>query len=186
MPRARGHILQRRRFLVACEGDSEFGYAALLQRLADDSGLAIHLDPRRCHGGDPLAIVEAAVSELHFRSTRRGAYAGQAIFLDADRRDDVPERTTLADQLILEHGFHVIWSEPAFEALLLKHIDGCERLRPPTTALALQQLQGRWPEYHKGMSASELGARLDHAAVERAAVVLPELRAFLTEIKLIA
>ena len=107
MPRARGHILQRRRFLVACEGDSEFGYAALLQRLADDSGLAIHLDPRRCHGGDPLAIVEAAVSELHFRSTRRGAYAGQAIFLDADRRDDVPERTTLADQLILEHGFHV-------------------------------------------------------------------------------
>ena len=186
MPRARGHILQRRRFLVACEGDSEVGYAALLQRLADDSGLAIHLDPRRCHGGDPLAIVEAAVSELHFRSTRRGAYAGQAIFLDADRRDDVPERTYIADQLILEHGFHGIWSEPAFEALLLKHIDGCERLRPPTSALALQQLQGRWTEYRKGMSANELTAKLDHAAVARAATVLPELREFLVDIRLIA
>ena len=186
MPRAFGHRPQRRRFLVACEGDSEVGYAALLQRLADDSGLAIHLDIRRCHGGDPLAIVEAAASELHIRSTRRGAYAGRAIFLDADRRDDDLDRTARAVRLIRENGFHAIWSEPTFEALLLKHIDGCERLLPATTALALQQLQDRWPEYHKGMSASELGARLDHAAVERAAVVLPELRAFLTEIKLIA
>ena len=186
MPRRPSYRPQHRRFFVACEGNSEFGYAAFLQSLALESGLLIHLDIRKCHGGDPLAIVERAVRELNTKRNRRGGYNGQAIFLDADRRDDVPERTTLADQLILEHGFHVIWSEPAFEALLLKHIDGCERLRPPTTALALQQLQGRWPEYHKGMSASELGARLDHAAVERAAVVLPELRAFLTEIKLIA
>ena len=186
MPRAFGHRPQHRRFLVACEGDSEVGYAALLQRLADDSGLAIHLDIRRCHGGDPLAIVETAVRELSIRRARRGAYIGQAIFLDADRRDDVPARTAHADRLIQENGFHAIWSEPTFETLLLKHIDGCERLRPPTSALALQQLQGRWPEYHKGMSANELWARLDLAAVERAAVVLPELRAFLTEIKLIA
>ena len=186
MPRALGHRPQRRRFFVACEGDSEVGYTALLQRLADASGLAIHLDPRRCHGGDPLAIVEAAVSELGIRRTRRGAYIGHAIFLDADRRDDVPGRTARADRLIHENGFHVVWSEPTFEALLLKHIDGCEQLRPPTSALALQQLQNRWPEYRKGMSANELCARLDHAAVTRAAAVLPELREFLIEIQLLA
>ena len=186
MPRAFGRRPQRHRFLVACEGDSEVGYAALLQRLADDSGLAIHLDIRRCHGGDPLAIVETAVRELNTRRTRRGVYIGQAIFLDAARRNDVPDRTARADRLIVEHGFLGIWSEPAFEVLLLKHLDGCEHLQPATSALALQQLQDRWPGYHKGMSANELRATLDLTAVARAATVLPELREFLTEIQLTA
>ena len=185
MPRARGHKLQRRRFLVACEGDSEVGYAALLQRLAEESDLAIHLDIRNCHGGDPLTIVERAVRELSARKVRRGAYVGQAIFLDADRRDDVPDRTALADRLIVEHGFRGIWSEPAFEALLLKHLPGCERLRPATPVIAAQQLQERWQGYRKGMTANDLRARLDRAAVERAASVLPELREFLTEIQLL-
>lgn len=185
MPRAFAHRPQRRRFFVACEGDSERGYAAFLQGLAKDLGVAIHLDIRPCHGGDPLAIVETAVSELKLRSRRRGAYVGQAVFLDADRRDDVPDRTARADQLIREHGFTAVWSVPAFEVLLLKHLDGCERLRPATSALALQQLQDHWPEYRKGMSANELTARLDHAAVARAAIVFPALRAFLTEIQLL-
>ena len=83
-----------------------------------------------------------------------GAYVGQAIFLDADRRDDVPDRTARADRLIREYGFTAIWSVPAFEVLLLKHLDGCEQLQPATSALALQQLQDHWPEYRKGMSAN--------------------------------
>ena len=184
MPRAYGHRPQRRRYFVACEGDSEVGYVALLQRLAEESGVAIHLDIRRCHGGDPLAIVETAVSQLKLRSRRRGAYVGQAIFLDADRRVDDLDRTSRADQLIVEHQFREIWSEPAFEALLLKHLAGCEQLQPATSALALQQLQNRWPEYRKGMNSTELRSRLDRGAVERAASVVPELREFLVEIQL--
>lgn len=185
MPRAHGHRPQRRRYFVACEGDSEVGYAALLQRLAEEAGIAIHLDVRRCHGGDPLAIVETAVSELKLRSRRRGAYVGQAIFLDADRRVDDLDRTARADRLILEYRFHAIWSEPAFEALILRHLRGCEQLRPATSALALEQLQDHWPEYRKGMSANELTARLDYAAVGRAATVIAALRAFLIEIQLL-
>ena len=185
MPRGRGHRIQRRRFFVACEGGSEGGYAALLQRLADESSLAIHLDIRKCHGGDPLAIVKGAVRELTTRRIRRGAYVGQAILLDADRRNDVPDRTMSADRLIRGNGFHAIWSRPAFEALLLKHIPECEQLRPATTAMSLQQLQDRWPEYRKGMTAGDLRRRLDLAAVKRAAVVIPELRAFLVDIGLL-
>ena len=185
MPRGPSHRSQRRRFFVACEGDSEGGYAAFLQGLAHDLGLGIHLDIRPCQGGDPLAIVETAVSELKLRSRRRGAYAGQVIFLDADRRDDVPDRTSRADRLILEEGFTAVWSEPAFEALSLKHLDGCEELKPATSALALQQLQNHWQGFRKGMTARDLRARLDRAAVERAASVLPELRGFLTEIQLL-
>ena len=185
MPRRRAHRLQRRRFFVACEGDSEGGYAAFIQRLADEASLAIHLDIRRYHGGDPLAIVEAAVRELNTRRVRRGAYVGQAILLDSDRRNDVPDRTRNADRLILDNGFHAIWSQPAFEALLLKHIPECEQLRPATTAMALHQLQARWPAYRKGMTSGELRGRFDHAAVERAATIMPELRAFLVDIGLL-
>lgn len=179
MPRGRGLRIQRRRFFVACEGDSEGTYAVFLQRLADESRLAIHLDIRKSRGGDPLAIVQAAVKDLKMRRIRRGEYAGQAIFLDADRRDDVPARTLLADRLILDNGFHAIWSKPAFEALLLKHIRGCEQLQPATSVLALRQLQGQWPEYRKGMAARELRECFDRAAVARAAAMVPELRRFL-------
>lgn len=185
MPRHRGHRRLRRRIFVACEGDSERGYAALLQRLADQSGLAIHLDARKCHGGDPLAIVEAAVNEMSSRSIRHGSYVTQAILLDADRRDDVPDRTARADRLIRANGFHAIWSAPCLEALLLRHIPGYEHLQPATTALALQQLQVRWPEYGKGMTAGELRSRIDLSAVVRVAEVTPELRSFLVAIGLL-
>lgn len=179
MPRERGQRTRRRRFFVGCEGASERGYAAFLQRLADESGLPVHLDIRRYHGGDPLAIVQAAVRDLTTRRIRRGEYAGQAIFLDADRRNDVPDRTLLADRLILDNGFQAIWSQPVFECLLLKHVRGCDRLQPATSALAFQQLQGQWPENRKGMAARELRARFDRAAVARAAATVPQLRRFL-------
>ena len=185
MPRAYGHRPQRRRIFVGCEGDSEVGYAAFIGLLAEEARLALHLDIRRCRGGDPLAIVEAAVGELRGRRNRHGAYVGRAIFLDADRRDDAPDRTARADRLIGEHGFHAIWSQPAFEALLLKHIPGRERLQPATTAMALRQLQHCWPGYRKGMAARELRAEFDRAAAARAATVVPALREFLDSIGLL-
>ena len=185
MPGRRGHRLQRQRFFVACEGDSEMGYAALLQRRADEARLPIHLDIRKYRGGDPLKIVEKAVEELISRGKRRGPYRGQAIFFDADRRDDSPSRTSKADRFIVINRFLAIWSQPAYEALLLKHIPGCEHLRPATTALALQQLQDHWPGYHKGMTVSELHSRVDLSAIKRAAVVIPHLRRFLLKIGLL-
>ena len=185
MPRGAAYRLQRRRFFVACEGDSEVGYAALIGLLADEFGLAIHLDIRRCRGGDPLAVVEMAVSELQTRRRRHGLYAGQAIFLDADRREDAPRRTVEADQLIRDHGFRAIWSQPALEALLLRHFRGRQRSHPATTALALRRLQDCWPGYRKGMAARELRDELDRAAVVRAAAVMPELHAFLVAIGLL-
>ena len=185
MPRGRGHKQQRRRFFVACEGDSEKGYAALLQRLADESGLAVHLDIRKCRGGDPLKVVEKAVEELNSRGKRRGKYDGQAIFLDADWRDDAFRRTMKADRLIREYRFHSIWSQPAFEALLLNHIPGCEQLQPATTDLAFQQLRRRWPGYRKGMIADELRSKVDLAAVERAMAANLELRELLVAIGLV-
>ena len=179
MPRVYGHRPQRRRIFVGCEGESEVGYAAFIGLLAEEARLGLHLDIRKCRGGDPLAIVNTAVEDLRRRRNRHSAYAVQAIFLDADRRDDAPDRTARADRLIEEHGFHAIWAEPAFEALLLKHVSGRERLQPATTAMALRELQYCWPGYRKGMAAGELRNEFDRAAVARAAAVVPALGAFL-------
>ena len=185
MPRRHGHRPQRRRIFVACEGESEVGYAAFLGRLAEEINLAVHLDIRKYGGGDPLAIVEAANKELRVRRNRHGAYATQVIFLDSDRREDAPDRTAKADRLLQVNGFHAVWSQPALEGLLLKHIPGCERLDPPTTTLAFRQLQEYWPRYRKGMNARELHAAFDAAAVARAAAVVPELKAFLVSMGLL-
>ena len=185
MPRRTAYRRQRRRFFVACEGDSEVGYAAFISLLAEESGLAVHLDIRRCRGGDPLAVVVTAVSELQTRRRRHGPYAGQAIFLDADRRDDAPGRTTEADQLIRNHGFCAVWSQPTLEAVLLRHLRGCQQSKPATATLALRRLQDCWPGYRKGMAARELRDELDLAAVVRAAAVMPELRKFLIAIGLL-
>ena len=185
MPRRTAYRRQRRRFFVGCEGDSEVGYAAFIGLLADESGLAVHLDIRRCRGGDPLAVVMTAVRELQTRRRRHGPYAGQAIFLDADRRDDAPIRTAEADQLIREHGFCAVWSEPTLEALLLRHFRGRQRSQPATATLALRRLHSCWPGYRKGMVARELRDEFDIAAITRAAAVMPELRTFLVAIGLL-
>lgn len=186
MPRRYGHRPQRRRVFVGCEGDSEAGYAAFIGLLAEEVGLPVHVDIRKCRGGDPLAIVETAISELRVRSNRHGAYAIRAVFMDADRSKETPGRTARANRLLGDHRIHSVWSQPTFEALLLKHFRGRERLEPATTALAFRQLQDCWPRYRKGMSARELRTELDSAAVARAAAVVPELRRFLEVIGLLS
>ena len=105
--------------------------------------------------------------------------------MDSDRRGDSPERTNLADQLISKHNFCAVWSNPAFEALVLKHLPGCESLNPQTADQSYRILRKNWPEYCKGMTAAELGRQLDLVAVERAAAVEQNLREFLIMIGLI-
>jgi len=185
MPRGRILRAKRRRVFVACEGESERGYVAFVGQLAEEARLPVHLDIRLCNGGDPLAIVECAVDDMCRRTSRRGNYVERAIFLDDDRRGDAPDRTMQADRLIEANGLRPIWSQPVLEALLLRHLPGCERLRPATSELALRELKRRWPEYVKGMSARELRRTLDLAAVERAAAEDVQLRSFLTAIGLL-
>ena len=182
MPRGRNFREKRRRVFVACEGESERGYVAFVNQLVEEVGLPLHLDIRLCKGGDPLAIVERAVDEISRRASRRGRYVERAIFLDGDKRREAPDRTMQADRLIEANGLRPVWSQPALEALLLRHLPGCESLRPPTSGAALRELNRRWPEYVKGMAANEIRRRLDLSAVKRAAAVEPELRSFLTAI----
>lgn len=185
MPGGRRLVAKRRRVFVGCEGESERGYVAFLSQLAEEEGLPLHLDIRLCKGGDPLAIVESAVSEISRRASRRGAFVERAIFLDSDRRGDSPNRTMEADRLIDANGLHAVWSRPTLEALLLRHLPGCENLRPATPDLAFRELKKRWPQYVKAMPAKELRREIGLPSVRRAAAVEPGLHAVLKSVGLL-
>ena len=134
MPKRRRYSRKPRpRFFIACEGrGSEQGYAALIQIFAKNQEIRIHPDIKKCKGGNPLRIVETAVETLQRKRKSLGHYSGQVILLDSDCRGDSPERTNQADQLISKHNFCAVWSNPAFESLVLKHLPGCGGLNPQT------------------------------------------------------
>jgi hypothetical protein len=163
---------QRKRLFVGCEGESERGYAALLQRYAETDGALVHIDPVLLQpgGGDPCALVERALALLAQRERRHGdAYAARFVLLDTDKLGQSPQRDARARQLAGREGITLIWQEPCHEALLLRHLEHCANLRPATTPLALQQLAQRWPVYEKGMAAVRLAERINMAGVRRAA-----------------
>jgi hypothetical protein len=85
-------------------------------------------------------------------------------------------------QLAAQSSIAVIWLSPSFEAFLLRHLEGCETLRPPNSAIALQELKKRWPTYQKALSAMRLAERISQAEVERCASVEPQFRDLLTNI----
>ncbi|MEA2998982.1 MAG: hypothetical protein QOK17_815 [Sphingomonadales bacterium] len=173
---------------VGCEGESEQGYAALLARLIDEARLAVHLDAVLLQpgGGDPLAIVERAATRADEREGRRGdPYVRRFVILDDDKLDQTPQRDQRIAGVAANSGLHLIWQSPCHEAVLLRHLEGCAQLRPPSTAIAGQQLVARWPGYQKAMPAVRLAERLDRAAVTRAATVEAELSVLLQEIGLI-
>lgn len=183
MRRRRIRIPQRRRVFVGCEGESERGYVVLISRLLEERHRRVHLDPVLLGGGDPLAILETAVRRLHHRAERRAPYVAQAVFLDGDRFNLAPERTDRALRLAGERVLQLIWQKPCYEAFLLRHLPGCERLQPPVTQQAVTELRRRWPEYEKAMPAASLAMRVDRAAVLRAASVDEALQAFLEAIE---
>ena len=172
----------RKRVFVACEGDSERGYAGFLLDIAEEIGLSLHFDLQICPGGDHLAIVQRAVAIMERRTQRHGQFWKKIIFLDSDRRGENAERTRQADKMIVQSGLLPIWSHPCLEALILRHFPECERLNPPTANLAHQELLRHWPDYRKRVSRSALWAKFDITHVQRAAGTNPGLLEFLKTI----
>jgi hypothetical protein len=176
-PRRRS-IPQRRRIFVGCEGESEQGYSALLARLIEEARLAVHLDSVLLQpgGGDPLAIIERAAARVDERESRRGEpYERRFVLLDDDKLGQTAQRDQRIEGVAAHAGLHLIWQSPCYEAVLLRHLEGGVQLRPPSTAIAAQQLVARWPAYRKPMPAARLAERVDHAAIVRVAAVEPRL-----------
>ena len=180
MKRTRRTIQPRARIFVGCEGESERSYVAWLREAIDADGLNLHLDAvlLKPGAGDPLRLVELAVRRMREQEDKRGVYRSRAILLDADRREEVRGGREEVARLADEAHIQLIWQEPNHEALLLRHLPGCETLRP-SAARAEATLRQKWPDYTKGVSARRLAAQLRPEDLRRALRVEAELAAFL-------
>ena len=162
---------RRRRLFVGCEGDSEQGYAALLQRFSNEQGGAVHAESKVIpRAGDPLAIVERAI-EMAAQGERgsKSAYSVRFLMLDTDLLGNNPDRDAQIDGLVERHNFVLLRQNCCFEAFLLRHFVSHANDEPPTAAIALTRLQAVWPQYKKGSPAQELRKRIALEDVQRAA-----------------
>ncbi|MDB6014900.1 MAG: hypothetical protein JWL65_7150 [Gammaproteobacteria bacterium] len=178
-------IAQRRRVFLGCEGESERGYGALINRLLESRRRDVHLDIvlLKPGGGDPLALIELAARRISEGERKREApYIHRAVLLDADRRGQAPARDARIPAIVAATKLRLLWQEPCHEALLLRHLDGCRDLRPPTSSHALQELRRRWPDYVKGMPAARLATKISHAQIVQMLEVEQELASFLADI----
>lgn len=178
---------QRRRLFVGCEGESERGFVALLQRIAEQEGLLVHLDGVLLQpgGGDPCGIIQMAIELSHRRASRHGAYEARFVLLDFDKVGQNPQRDSHATQSATKANLLLVWQTPCHEALLLRHLDSCANLLPPTTPVALQQLTQRWPAYCKPMPSVRLAERISLAGIRRFAGAEPRYCALVDAIGLL-
>jgi len=186
--RRRPSIEQRRPVFIGCEGASESGYAAVLQDCIRDASLPVFLIVKELGpgAGDPLARVEMAVRELNRLTTARGKIRDRFVLLDSDQAEGDAGRADRARRLATANDISIVWQQPCFEALLLRHLPSCATHRPPDTRGSHRALLRAWPEYAKPMTRTALSRRIDLAAVLRAAGVEPELYAMLRCLSLIS
>jgi len=181
----RPFIPQRKPIFIGCEGESEQGYAGFLQDLIHEADLHVHLNIEVLRAGDPLARLELAVRKLTQLSKTRVNFIDRFVFLDTDVLALSADRANCARQLAADNDIRVIWQEPCFEAVLLRHFVERSTHRPPTNHLAENALLQVWPQYQKPMSRAELARKIDREAVTRAAAVEENLMALLRCIGLI-
>ncbi|MFO1101315.1 MAG: hypothetical protein U1E20_00240 [Methylocystis sp.] len=174
-------IPERRPVFIGCEGESEAAYAGRLQDLLREEGLHVHLVVHNLGrgAGDPFARVRLAVQRLAQLRRTRIAPPERFMLLDGDQAARAPDCAANARRLAAEHDIAIIWQEPCFEAMLLRHLPDRATWRPPNTPEAVRVLEREWPGYRKPMSREHLARRINRDAVRRAARVEPDLLALL-------
>ena len=167
----RREISRRKRFFVGCEGQSEQGYAKLIQRFADKEGLFVHIDAKLlAKAGDPLAMTKRAVAEIALaEQLPHPVYSHRFLLFDTDRLKQSPERDREMKKLASQNKLTLVRQDKCFESVLLRHFQGHETAHPMTSADALSRLEKIWPDYRKGVSAIELGKQIGLSDIRRAA-----------------
>jgi hypothetical protein len=185
--RRRPFIRPKKPVFFGCEGESEVAYGQVLNDLLAAASIPVHLQVEVLApgAGDPLARVQRTLGLIIRREKQRVRFPVKAILMDSDQARDAPDRLARGKQLAREAGILIIWQKPCHEAVLLRHMPDCSTRRPLTCNTASQALVKVWPEYEKPMSRARLASRVDLAAIQQAASVEPQLRAFLQDIGLL-
>ena len=172
----------RKRIFLGSEGFSERNYGQYLKLIADNHNLPIHID---CNyvtgGGDPLKVVEESIRLMKRNSRNHGDYLVKAIMLDADKLGRSIDRDDKIGLLVSASNIKLIYSNPNFEAFLLRHFPGCENKRPPAKT-TISELKKVWPEYYKGIDARSIYKQLGEDGLARVFKVEESLRNFLIDI----
>ena len=172
----------RKRIFLGPEGFSERSYGRYLQQIADFHNLPIHIDCNKVTGGgDPLKVVEKSLYLMERNSRNHGNYLVKAVMLDSDKLGRSIDRDNKIRALAAEHNVKLIYSEPNFEAFLLRHFPRYGNKRPPAQA-SLTELEKVWPEYYKGIDARSIFKKLGENGLLRACTVEDSLRDFLVSI----
>jgi hypothetical protein len=179
MSRRRPTIPQRKPIFIGCEGESEQGYAGFLQDLIHEADLPVHLVVEVLRAGDPLARIELAVRKLERARRTRVDIPDRFVLLDTDQLAISADRANRARQVAAANNITVIWQEPCFEGVLLRHFAGRTTHRPPTNQAVNNAVRQEWPQYEKPMSRAELARKIDQDAVRRASGVEENLAALL-------
>lgn len=174
----------RKRIFLGCQGDSERSYGAFLHRIIEQKG-RLHIDavPLQPGAGDPLATIERALRILKQRETNYGSYLVRAVLLDYDQWGQDKSRDCRVLPLATQHKIQLIWQKPTHEALLLRHVKGCETYKPQTAKESLRRLRAKWSDYEKGVPADYLFGRLTVVDIQRACTVEPDLCDFLNGLR---
>lgn len=178
---------QRRPIYIGCEGASEVGYVGVLNDMvrAADRPLHIIIEELGPGAGDPLARVEMAVRRIAHHRRTRIAPVERFVLLDSDQAERDPVRAERAIRLARENNIVIVWQQPCFEAVLVRHHEGRTTIRPPDTPRAQRAIERIWPGYRKPMTRADLARRIDLASLERAATVEPQLAAMLRCLEII-
>lgn len=179
MKTRRPFIPQRKPIFIGCEGESEQGYAGFLQDLIFDGDLHVHLNIELLKAGDPLARIELAIRRLSQLRKTRSIFADKFVLLDTDQLALSAARANRARELATANDIRIVWQEPCFEAMLLRHLPGRTAHRPPTSLAAHNAICQEWPQYEKPMSRAELAKKIDREGVTRASGVENDLMALL-------
>lgn len=172
-------IPQRKPIFIGCEGESEQGYAGFLQDLIHEAELHVHLNIEVLKAGDPLARIELAIRKLAQLRKTRGTFNDKFVFLDTDQLALSADRAHRARELAAANNIRIVWQDPCFEAVLLRHFAEKTAQRPPTNQAVENAIRHEWPGYQKPMSRAELAKKIDRDSVARAASVEDDLMALL-------
>lgn len=173
----------RKPAFLGCEGDSERGYGAWLNRLAQARGLPIFVHVETYGGGNPSTLVRWAIQEsARFEENFPRRKPLRGLLLDAGAEGPKPHAEAIS--LATKHGIRLIWQKPSHEGFLLHHFEGHEHAKPHDADDAFNRLQKVWKGYRKGLyrkglDATEYGRVLTRAHLDRARKVEQDLDAFL-------
>jgi hypothetical protein len=173
---------QKKRVFVGCEGKCEYTYGAFLSTYIDSVRDDRHLDRHNLGGGDPLALIEAAIGIIDREEEKYGAYLHKVIFMDSDLLGRSAERDKRFRSLVASKNIQIVWQKPCFEALILRHLPKCHTKQPTSTKVAMSSLQRDWKTYSKQILAQDLLDRVDFSTFPQIRSVEPDLDAFLKTI----